>query len=251
LLKATSQSKTRRGFGLLEVVFSTAIFIVVVGSLVGLSRLSLRNAVLSTHRSQAINLAQDGLEIVRQMRDTAWIQGPKVAGQAPGKAWLTYPNCVGGYPATGVELTNADYAICYDTTNFTGSNPAQFGVKKMTAPSCSTTPVDTDLCLTLRTGSSPTADPDPGAPLSYMRTVRFEQVPSTNSPGTCDGGITPASDLFQGLQILTVDDNGKICTTANVESTHFVRVKVTVSWRDFDKDWDVSLSTLLTDWRAK
>lgn len=242
----------RAGFGLLEVIFSTAIFIVVVGSLVSLSRLSLRNAVLSTHRSQAFNLAQDGLEIVRQMRDTTWIQGSSASRSLPGKSWVTYPGCTGtNYLASGVVFDSVNYALCYNTA----FNPAQFGVKSVTnGQSCVGETADKDLCLTLRSGSGPNDPLDPGAPLFYRRVVRFESL--TPSSGLQNEGICPVSDggvvtpLIQGLQILNLDQSGRICITSLPEKGRFMRVKVTVSWQEFNKDWDVSLSSLLTDWRT-
>lgn len=244
----------RRGFGLLEVVFSTALFIVVVGSLVGLSRLSLRNAVLSTHRSQAINLAQDGLEIVRQMRDTTWIQGPQTGETLDGKTWLTFPHdcsMTGTKYSTVIESTDTapvNYALCYDTD----FNPDQFGVKKQTGLDdaegsnsyCDKQNVDPDFCLTLKSGATPA--PDPGSPLYFKRTVRFEKLIPTNAP--TDG--CAKNQIFKGLQILAINDDGTLCVAPGVEDVHFIRVKVTVGWKDFDKNWDVSLSTLLTDWRA-
>ena len=61
------------GFGLLEVVLSAGILATVVGASVGLLNSSLHRAVLAGQRSQAMNLAQEGIELVRAMRDTTYV----------------------------------------------------------------------------------------------------------------------------------------------------------------------------------
>lgn len=66
---------TRRqaGFGLLEVVLSAGILATVLGASVSLMNSSLRRATLSAERTTAMNLAQEGVELVRAARDTALI----------------------------------------------------------------------------------------------------------------------------------------------------------------------------------
>ncbi len=245
-------------FGLLEVLFSAAIFIVVVGSLVGLSRLTLRNATLSVHRIQALMLAQDGLETVRQMRDTTWIQ-PQTANRSavdPIKDWLSYPDCNNGYPATGVTLTDlaanppnpANYAICYDTTNFI---PPQFGVKRVANnPVFVAGAADADIFqLLLGPDKANSLKLDPGAPPYYRQLVTFEPITNTAPLNACP--TTPSGTSLLGLQVLGLDGSGKLCTLNQVESNQFVKVKVSVDWLDFDKSWSVVLDTLLTNWRPQ
>jgi hypothetical protein len=49
----------------------------VVSSIISLGRIVTRNSVLSAERTQAYNLAQQSIEIVREMRDTIWIDEVK------------------------------------------------------------------------------------------------------------------------------------------------------------------------------
>lgn len=80
---ATKQSRSPRsvrsfamsnaGFGLLEVVLSAGILATVVGASVGLLNASLHRAGLAGERSQAMNLAQEGIELVRALRDTSYV----------------------------------------------------------------------------------------------------------------------------------------------------------------------------------
>ena len=232
-------SASRHGFGLLEVVFSTAIFIVVVGSMVVLGRLSARNAVISTHRAVAFNLAQDGLESIRQMRDSAWISRSTNRRGDENEDWLMYLKCDGGtIPVYEKILVTDLYALKDD--------PDQTGLLCLfRAPNVntylSTTTTDTSSVI-LRDNQGRT---DPGAPLSYKRVIRFESVPNTNV--ACSIG----ENTYNGLQFLAPNTTGDICPTANIESSHAIKVVTTVYWRDFEKDWSVSLNTILTNWRPK
>lgn len=230
---------SRPGFGLLEVVLSTAIFIVVVGSLVALSRLSIRNAALAAHRAQAVNLAQDGLETVRQMRDTAWyLRGTAQSRGDETTDWLTYPDCNDGNNVFEPVTIGSQYVTCYNQTL------GQFGLRQ---------PPNTVKDLTIKDTASidnypvnPDGTADPGSPPTFKRVIAFEAVQSTNA-NTCTG----ANVLYEGLQLLGPDQFGSICTITGIEPIHFVRVTSTVSWRDFDKDWSVALTTMLTNWRSK
>jgi type II secretory pathway pseudopilin PulG len=63
------------GFGLLEVIISISVIILVVGGTVTLGNSALRNNTISQERTVAYNLAREGVEVVRQIRDTKWING--------------------------------------------------------------------------------------------------------------------------------------------------------------------------------
>lgn len=235
------QMKQKNGFGLLEVMFATAIFIVVVGSMVTLSRLSLRNAVLATHRAQAFNLAQDGLEVIRQMRDTNWIDGIPKNPQGSGtlnetEEWYAYVHdCTGsgaGDPtqyAKIVQNGTTQYSICFDVTG----GLDRFGL--IPVPPTSNPTNDPNRYMVLR-GSD--AQPDPNAPLWFDRTITFEPVPSTELSG------------FKGLQFLT-KDAGAPAVLTGIEPVHLVKVKAIVKWRDFDKEWSLTVSTILSNWKTK
>jgi Tfp pilus assembly protein PilV len=61
------------GFTLMETLIAAMILIVVSAGVVVLTFLNLRNAVINKHRLQATWLAQQGVEGLRQIRDTHWI----------------------------------------------------------------------------------------------------------------------------------------------------------------------------------
>jgi len=64
-----------KGFGLLEVLISAVIIIMILAALVFIGRAALSNNEYLSERAQAIYLAQEGLELTRQIRDTNWIDG--------------------------------------------------------------------------------------------------------------------------------------------------------------------------------
>lgn len=81
LLKAVGRPLTQgrrpssysKAFGLLEVLISAGILIMVLGSVVFTSRVSLKNNLIANQRAQAYNLVRGDLEILRSMRDSTWI----------------------------------------------------------------------------------------------------------------------------------------------------------------------------------
>lgn len=68
-----NQRKFKKGFGLLEVVITVAIIVVILGGLVAIGRAAEINSIKTQERAQAVYLAQEGLETVRQIRDSNWI----------------------------------------------------------------------------------------------------------------------------------------------------------------------------------
>lgn len=72
----------KNGFGIMEVLIAASLLIIIVGSVVGLSRMTLKNNMLSSEKIQAYNLVREGLEIIRSLRDTNWID------VSPESTWL-------------------------------------------------------------------------------------------------------------------------------------------------------------------
>jgi len=70
----------RNGFGIIEVLIASTIIAMVLSALTAAGRSSLRGSTYTLERAQATNLAQEGIEIVRQIRDTYWIDGDPLTG---------------------------------------------------------------------------------------------------------------------------------------------------------------------------
>lgn len=64
---------TRRGFGIIEVAISVGILLVVVSAAAVLEKNAIKNSVIASERTQAYNLAREGIEAVRAIRDSSWI----------------------------------------------------------------------------------------------------------------------------------------------------------------------------------
>lgn len=63
------------GFGIIEVLLSGVIIITILGALVFAARNIINNTTYSQQRVQAVFLAQDAIEHLRQIRDTNYIDG--------------------------------------------------------------------------------------------------------------------------------------------------------------------------------
>ncbi len=63
----------KRGFGLLEVLLAGVIVITLLSSLMVVSRNVSDSSVITQQRTQATYLAQEGIELVRQVRDSNYI----------------------------------------------------------------------------------------------------------------------------------------------------------------------------------
>ena len=117
--------KRTRGFGIVEVLISGVIIIIVLGALVVLARNAINNSQYVQERAQAVNLAQEGMEVVRQMRDSNYIDKNSYATTS----WRTM---VTGNPTK-------DFA--YNTYYYIGfnSNPVamRFRLVKAAAPAIS------------------------------------------------------------------------------------------------------------------
>lgn len=70
-----NKNRYKKGFGLMEVLISAVIIIIILSALVTIGRMALSNSEYLAERAQAIYLAQEGLEMTRQIRDTNWIDG--------------------------------------------------------------------------------------------------------------------------------------------------------------------------------
>jgi type II secretory pathway pseudopilin PulG len=66
-------TKKSKGFGIAEALIASTIIAVILFALVAVGRNSIRGVEEAEKRFQAISLAQEGIEQVRQMRDNNWV----------------------------------------------------------------------------------------------------------------------------------------------------------------------------------
>ncbi len=65
----------KKGFGIIEVLLAGVIIITMLVALVYVARGAINGAVYSKQRVQAVFLAQEGIETIRQIRDSNYIDG--------------------------------------------------------------------------------------------------------------------------------------------------------------------------------
>jgi type II secretory pathway pseudopilin PulG len=63
------------GQTLIEVVIATGIIVVVLVGCLSLAAMNIRVGTLTRQKNQAINLASQGMEGIRNIRDTYWLEG--------------------------------------------------------------------------------------------------------------------------------------------------------------------------------
>ncbi len=93
LQPATSNLKPNGGFTLIETLVSLSIFAVSITALIVLTGAGIFNTNYAKNKLTAGFLAQEGIELVRHMRDTAVLSDP-VSGWDTGFKALVPPDCV-------------------------------------------------------------------------------------------------------------------------------------------------------------
>lgn len=68
-----NKKKFNKGFGLLEVLVSGTVIIIILSALLVIAKFALNNSVYLQQRATATYLAQEQIELARQIRDTNWI----------------------------------------------------------------------------------------------------------------------------------------------------------------------------------
>jgi len=72
------QLKNKKAFGLIETLVACSILIIITGALLAVHILTTNNISYVKHRAQAYNLASEGIESVRQIRETNLVDGQQL-----------------------------------------------------------------------------------------------------------------------------------------------------------------------------
>lgn len=103
----------KKGFGIIEVLIASSIIAIILFALVATGRAALRNSTDMQERAQALFVAQEGMELVRQMRDTNWVDNKSTT------QWKTMVS-IDGNVMNDVN-DNVAYAIKYLNTGTNGN----------------------------------------------------------------------------------------------------------------------------------
>jgi type II secretory pathway pseudopilin PulG len=109
------QSK-QKSFGLIEVVVSVGIIALVLGALIGLASTSVKTSVSAENRLKAAYLAREGVELARQVRDTARLIPAPLTGCydfSSNNKYYDYPTkcLVSISPPSIYQIINADGSV--------------------------------------------------------------------------------------------------------------------------------------------
>lgn len=84
-------AKSNKGFTLIEVAVSVFVLVLGTMTIVGVMANSLKIINVASQTTIAANLSQEGIEVVRNIRDTNWVEGdPYDTGIATGNYCVNY-----------------------------------------------------------------------------------------------------------------------------------------------------------------
>jgi len=137
------------GFTLIEVIVAIAIILTTIVGLSSLSSFSISSLETAKSKVIAVNLAQEGVEIVRNMRDSNWLIYRDLIDQGQPQLWLT-------------GLDPGTYQAQYDSLTLT--------------PITSPTILYKDSNGFYQYGTTPTPTP-------FKRRILIDQIPDPLNPG--------------------------------------------------------------------
>jgi len=208
--------KFRKGETIVEVLIAIVVFVVGALSATRLLALSGINTQLTKERVIATNLSREGLEAVRNIRDTNWL---RFAGERR-RCWnnLDTSSCLDGDSdgVTDDAIANGEnYIVRFNSTNYRWELDASGLINRLNL----TNRIDEDYRLEIDANglyNHTTGNTD---------TIYFREI------------YTEYLDADQSL--------------ASDESANMLRVTSKVEWYDRGKMNDVTLTTILTDYLGR
>jgi len=200
-------------FGLVEVLLSGAVIIIILGALVMIARAAFNNDLYLQKRAQAIYLAQGGLEIVRQIRDSNWIDGyndsqwdnltvsPNYKFTGVGTALCFKVGVIGTFHATNryalITPTTVNYADCKALVTGTRTSAEEIEVY----------PIITDFGISESVPAYDQVDTF-AAQDNFYRTV-FVEPNGSLIPAVSGPALTPAENALKVTVFVGYDFNGQ------------------------------------------
>ncbi len=117
-LRGRQNQKFERGFTIIEALVSIVVLSIGITSCVGLASYVLKNSEISKARLIAVNLAQEGVEVVRNIRDANWLAEPEQdwdIGLSPDTACDSPTNWEVDYSTTSLSVTYDGDNLLRDT----------------------------------------------------------------------------------------------------------------------------------------
>lgn len=167
----------KRAQGLLETIIAIAVIVTGLVSVISLTISNLNTQRGAAMRYQAVNLAREGIELVRSMRDTNWLAGQDAwEGITRGENLvLQFDPMQNSVQLVGATLNSSDIHRCsagevYVQNKFDCSDPTPFSrTLSVTAHGCLEV-LESDICDEINVT-------DPAAPvaLEVSSTVEWQQ----------------------------------------------------------------------------
>lgn len=114
--KGSGKLMAKKGFGIVETLIASAIIMVILFALTSAGRAAIRSNQYFQERAQATFLAQEGLELTRQIRDTYWIDQDNTTN------WETFSSMIGS--DRSLNFSEGRYSLVstpgIDTTTLAG-----------------------------------------------------------------------------------------------------------------------------------
>jgi prepilin-type N-terminal cleavage/methylation domain-containing protein len=243
--------KTQKsGFTLVEVIVSMAIIVMVIFAATNLLVSVIRSNSENTHTLIAYGLAQEGLEAVRNMRDSDWLLGAKFEGVIPGriqaKPWGdSFPTVEDGKHYFTIDYNHFNTNALTVTASNLASMSAPWVLKDITVPSLAGGVPDESVYA------------QSGDTVLYTSQDSDGDVTYTH---TATGGDSTLFHRYVGVERLPYSVSGKAQSSlvnqsnlpvGRMQAQDFVKMRVTsvVSWKEQMRDKEVRLVTELTDWK--
>ena len=169
-------SKKRKGFGILEAVIASGIIAFFAGGVVILGNMTLRSVVVNKHRLQAAYLAQEAIEVIKNIRDSNWVDED---------ATTNWNNGLYAKDDLKVELDNRKWELSDGSDSF-----------------------------------------DSGL----------------NSPNNTNETIFTRE--------ITISEPSADEITDEAIRDRTLNIKVKVSWKDYSKERDITIDSIITDWMS-
>jgi type II secretory pathway pseudopilin PulG len=137
MTKSIRNKKFKKGFGLLEVLLAGVIIITVLGALVFLGRNTINNSTYNQQRTEALFLAQQGIEMVRQIRDSNYIDGNQNTNWNNFVSTALTEGDPGPRDPNSTPELERNYKLCRTLSNLTGDGLRRLVLVNGEDPRCS------------------------------------------------------------------------------------------------------------------
>lgn len=217
--------KSTKGFSLTEVMIGIMILTIAIVSASNLLVSLVRTNRLNVQTLQAYYLAQEGVEAIRNIRDTNWLHNFDFKG--------------GDAINSGVYkiLEEGTYAVSLYSRGWTDSNKGIEGKINLSS------------IAPWEFIDGPSVDPENPVGNATNQVYALEVDEESIAPSFYTrASSTDDVDYYRRIEILNACENDKLMLEDDCED--FILVKSIVSWKDGSRDREIALETVLSNWKG-